>query len=393
MLSAPAASPQDGSAVIHYESQPALAAAVAGTGADIVRGQSPDPFYAPGIDGSTTFYPPTYVPDGGTTVTPGADPFAQAAPYPTPILSDPWLGGTAGLPYASPVVGPLGVYTFGLNGPRPYQMGWTDRVSMEFLPQQGTSNPNVGNLEVFGVDFEKEWVAPFNYNWIFAIAPQFSFRTFEGPRGIAPPVFNFPQLPGSAYRFGLNMKVATPQFNGWSGEFGFNPAFATDFEKSMNSEAYQWNAHAVAFWQWSPQWTWAIGAAYWDRVDDIILPYAGFVWTPDQFWKFTMVFPRPRIDYFIGTPFGVATWIYVGGEYHVESYQIAMQNLGGAVDLKSEVQLEDWRAFGGLRWEAGKYVAFVEAGAVLGRNVEYSRYGFMNFDVDDGFYGRMGFQW
>lgn len=382
ILSAASASAQDGPAVIQYESQPELAAAVAGM-ETVIRGQSSDPFYAPGTAGSTTFYPPTYVPNGGAITQ--ADPFAvQAAPaYPTPILSDPWLGGTAGVPYAAPIVGPQGVYTFGLNGPRPYQFGLTDRVNIGFLPQTSTSNPNVGSLEVFELDFEKEYVTPFNYNWIFAIAPQFNMRSYEGPRGIPAS-----HLPGSVYRFGLNLKVATPQFNGWSFEAGFNPAVASDLSKSLSSDAWLFDAYGVGFWQWSPQWTWVIGAAYWDRVDDIILPYAGFVWTPDQFWNVTLVFPRPRVDYFIGTPFGVATWVYVGGEYHVEAYEISMSPLPG----KTRFQSADVRAFGGLRWEAGKYVAFVEAGGVLAREVDYARFG-TDFDVNDGFYSRMGFRW
>lgn len=388
ILSAPGASAPAGPSVIGYHSQSALAAAVSGGNTDIVvRGQTPgsDPFYAPGIDGSTTFYPPTFAPDGGTTVTPNTDPFsAQAAPaYPSPILSDPWLGGSAGLPYASTATPPLGMYTFGLNGPRPYQYGWTDRLNVGFLPQQKTNSPNVGSLEIFELDFEKEWVTPCYNNWVFAVAPQFDMRTLDGPQGIP-----LSHLPGSVYRFGLNLKLATPQVNGWSAEVGFNPAIATDFRTALSSDGWLFDAYGVAFWQWSPTWTWALGAAYWDRVNQIVLPYAGFVWTPDQFWKFTLVFPRPRIDYFVGTPWGVATWLYVGGEYHVEAYEVSMQPAMG----HTRVQFRDWRAFGGLRFEAGKYVAFAECGGVLGRAVNYDSIG-NDFNINNGFYSRVGFRW
>jgi hypothetical protein len=84
----------------------------------------------------------------------------------------------------------------------------------------------------------------------------------------------------------------------------------------------------------------------------------------------------------------VATWIYVGGEYHVEAYEVSMQPLPG----HTRVQIRDWRAFGGLRFESGKYVAFVEAGGVLGRQVDYDSIG-TDFNIDNGFYSRVGFRW
>ncbi|REJ86832.1 MAG: hypothetical protein DWQ34_26490 [Planctomycetota bacterium] len=368
----------------------------------VVRGQSPyvaAPLTGPQMQGNTTtLYPPTYAPDGTTypTYDPAlgtSDPFAAPVdPYqPAPIGSDPWLGNQAVppgayAPYAAPAGIPQGFYTFGLNGPRPYRYGCAERVNVGWLPSVGTSGPDVGNFGIFEVDVEKEYVTPVNYNWVFTVGPQFNFRAWDGPtNGAVGPS----HLPGQAYRFGLNLKLATPQYGGWSGEVGFTPAIATDFEASFGSDTLFYDAHAVAFWQWSPQWTWALGAAYWDRVDNIVLPYAGVVYAPNDYWEFRLVFPKPRISYFLGTPYGVATWVYVGAEYNVEAYHIALSPPG----VDTRVQVTDWRAYGGLRFEAGQYASFIEAGASLGREVEFDHPAGADFDVDNGFFTRLGLRW
>jgi hypothetical protein len=388
ILSSLTASDPDAAASV-YQPRGVFSAALAGAEGDlIVRGQSPygsDPLLVPGGESVTTFYPQTYAPDA--TVQPyGLAP--SGGYYPAPITSDPWLGGGAvsPAPYAAPAPygAAPGLYTFGLNGPRPYKFGWTDRVNIGYLPREGTSNPNVGNFEIFEVDMEKEWIVPLTQTWVLGVAPQFNYRAWEGPLSPA----DFAHLPGSVYRFALNFKLATPQYAGWSAEFGFNPAIATDLESGLESDGVLFDAYGVAFWQWGPQWTWALGAAYWDRVDDIILPYAGFIYTPNDYWEFRLVFPQPRISFFLGTPFAVPMWAYVGAEYHVEAYQVDVAFTG----VTTRVQYEDWRVFGGLRFETGALTSFIEVGGALAREVEFEKAG-TDFEVDDGLFARLGLRW
>ena len=88
----------------------------------------------------------------------------------------------------------------------------------------------------------------------------------------------------------------------------------------------------VVFLRASPQLMIALGAAYWKRVDDIVLPYAGVVWTPNDYWEFRLMFPKSRISYFLGNWWGAATWVYGGVEYNVEAYQIDLTSPGGQAD-------------------------------------------------------------
>lgn len=345
----------------------------------VVRAQSPDPggpLVGP-PQGVSSYYQPAYPaqPYGG-----GGNPFASPAQpiYPSP-LQDPFSGGMQ--PYMTPGA-PGNYYMRGINGPQPQLYGWRDRLDFTFLPSEGTSNPNVGNFESFGIDLEMQYTQPVWGNWTFGLTPQFNYRSWQGPQSPAS------DLPGGVFRFGLDLLLRTPTVNGWTLEFGFDPSIATDFNSSIDRDAVLLDGHIVGFWQWTPQFTAVLGALYWDRVDHIVLPYAGAIWTPNDIWEFQLVFPKPRITAFLGTPLGIPTWIYGGAEYHVEAYGISPGNFVGS----TRVQMADWRATGGIRWETGRMSTFLEAGYIFDRKVDFKSIG-TDFNINSGFIGRVGFRY
>ncbi len=362
----------------------------------VVRAQD-SPFYGSGT-------PPTYAPGTGTPTYPGAtaqgtiSPFGgttlpptyQAAqPFGGPgMTSDPWVGGGGvQIPNANPFANSAsGMYGFGINGIQPYRFGWSSRYDVGVLADEGTMGPSgarFGGWGIVEVDIEKELVTPIWNNHILSIAPQFNYRSWEGPTipGLG--------LNGGMYRFGLGLKLATPDYGGWNAEVGFNPGYATDFDNTDTSDAMQWDGHAVLFWRMNPTWMWAFGAAYWDRVDDIIVPYAGAVWTPNDTWEFRLVFPKPRISMFLGTPNGVPTWLYVRGEYHVEQYAVQGQS---AAAPKLKIQTEDWRVLSGLRFETGAVTTFAEVGWVFERDFKFDVPGLQG-QLHSGLIGRVGLRY
>lgn len=312
----------------------------------------------------TTFYQSPY----------GTDPYAQSfgqPGYQGNLSGDPWAGGVA--PYAAPV--------YGVNGPQPHQFGIKNSVDVLFMPSGKATAPGMGGLDIFGVDIESRLTAPMGNAWIFQIAPQFGYRSFAGPNSIPAG----PELPPNAYRFGMDFVLQSPSANGWSFEFAFDPTVGTDFDH-LSSDAIMYDGRAVAYWTWAPQLTWVLGAQYWDRVDDIVIPYAGMIWTPNQLWELQLVFPKPRVSVFLGTPLGVATWMYASAEYHVEAYEM----WSTATLTAQRVQFQDWRVMGGFRWDTGWVQSFAEAGYVFDRNIE-DKHGF-DYGIGSGFIGRVGFK-
>ena len=281
-------------------------------------------------------------------------------------VNDPFLYGP------DPVLGgPGGTTLSGVNGPQPYRLGFTPRFEATYLGRSGTSGPNVGKFQTTNFDVELSHTMPVGPGWALTNTAQGGVRLWEGPTAV--------DLPGAVYQLGWDFKLATPLAGPWSLQLGFNPSINTDFADSLGREAINLDANAMLFYRASPQLMWVLGAGYWDRVDNILIPYAGAVWNPNDLWEFRLLFPKARASYFLGNIGPAAHWIYATGEYHVESYQIDSPGIG-----RNQVQIQDWRVGLGLRSDHGWFDKSLEVGYVFGRQVEFLR-ATPGFDIKDSF--------
>lgn len=301
----------------------------------VFRGQGPSTFETPAIS------PPGYDPNtpsfGGNL----RDPF---------LYGDPVIGAPEGSTLLS-----------GVNGPQPYRFGFTPRMDYTYLPPAGTQAPGNGRFDSNEFNVELAHVQQVGPGWIFTNTPQAGVRLWNGP--------GTPDLPGSVYRLGWDFTLATPIVGLWSMQLDFNPSINTDFQSGLARESLNLDGNAMLFYRANPQWMFVIGAGYWDRVDKIILPYAGVVWNPNDLWELRLLFPKSRISYFVGNIGNAAHWLYATGEYHVESYQIDQPG----ISEHQQIQIQDWRLALGLRSDHQTYDKFIEVGFVFGRNVDFLR--------------------
>lgn len=298
------------------------------------------------------------------------DPFA-----PSYDSANPWTSPT--VPGYSPYA-PFGSSYGGMFGPQPYRFGLVPRLDVSYIPEADLENINAG-VEMFDVDTEFRYNSPFSYGWVLTQAFQFNYRnwSFAGP--------GIPLSDLNLYRFAWDLRLVTPEVLGWQWEFGFNPSINTDFEHRLTSDAWNFDGHMMAFYRIDPTTQLVLGVGYWDRRDDVVIPYAGLILMPTDRWELRLLFPKARISYFLGNFGGGNHWIYVTGEYRVESYQIEIPTI---VD-RSQIQYEDWRLALGIRSDHGFFDKYLEVAWVLGRNVEFRR-GLPKYDVDDGVMIRAG---
>ena len=339
---------------------------------------SPTPDFVQAIRGQSPMYemPPAVAPTVQQLVAPPVIPVNQPSlwnPMGTAGGFDPFLSPPGAV---APGMAAGGVQT-GLNGPQPYRFGWTSRGDLTFLPAEGTGTP-MGSMEITGIDASLQYTAPVAPSWLFSFTQEFGTRFWQGPSG---PI----GLPGTVYRVGWDLELATPSNGPVSMQLGFNPSLNSDFETSPGSDAWNLDGRAMLFFRNSPHLMWVLGAGYWDRVDDMVIPYAGLVFTPNDLWEWRLLFPEARISYFLGNIHGYNKWIYANFEYHVESYEIDRQ----PGNLTEQIQLEDYRILLGLRMESGPVVTFIEGGWVFGREVSFGG-STPGFDIDTGFIGRVG---
>ncbi|MBA3316313.1 MAG: hypothetical protein M3552_21095 [Planctomycetota bacterium] len=361
----------------------------------VIRAQSADsPYYdeLPPSGGSLPQYPytptaPSYPAPGSTLPgnpptfgDPSAVPGGYGAPgdYGSPVGPapyDPFLGQMP--PGTAPA---NGAYQYGVNGPKPYRFGPQPRVDVGYIAPASATN-GYHNVEVFEFDSDMPIASPLSNGDVFTFTPQFDMRLFDGPT--SPP--GAPGFPNDLYRFGWDFSYAWKDPMGaWSGELAFNPSINTDFEKSLTIDSVNWDARGIAFFQASPTLTVALGALYWDRVDDRILPYAGVIWLPNDRWELRLVFPEPRISYFAGYMWGKPTWVYARAEYDVEAYEVEVPE-----GQHNQLEMRDWRFLIGARKEQGWGESFIEAGWVFDRKVEYAHTA-PGFNMGEAFIFRSG---
>jgi hypothetical protein len=344
----------------------------------VVRGQNPtydeDPQLSPDLNRAPVMLPPA----------------AQPAPWSQPQMQWPgagmlapngWPGGPA--PNASVV---------GVNGPQPFRFGWQTRFDIGYLPTQSVSKNNaLGSLGIFETNLEMRYTAPIPGQWILSVAPQFNLRGWDGPSS---PADNRPRLDGEAIRFGSDFRLTSPTVGPSTFELGFTPAFSSDTERSPTSDAWSFDGYGALQIRTSPRWLVVIGALFWDRVNDHVLPYGGLVYTPNGVFEARLLFPRADVSVFVGAPWGVPQWLYLATEYHVEAWEVETPVLGAAAGGRKadRFEMEDWRLLFGLRSESVGVSSFLEAGWVFGRHGDFLNTN-ADFDISSGFITRFGVRW
>lgn len=336
------------------------------------------------------------LPWGGSALgeaSPWVSPAASARLAQQPYYSDPFLepngvspdGTPQGTgPYGTPPIydrfgGPMSIS--GLNGPQPFRYGWKPRLDAGYLPGENVSRGQ-GEFAIFELDTEFRNTVPVSDGSAFSVAPQVGLRTWESPT-----LVGFGDLPNVVYHLGSDFEYSTSASGPWSYSLGFTPSINTDFESSLGSDAFNFDARALLFYRQSMQWMYVLGVGYLDRVHNYVLPYVGAVWTPTDRTELRLMFPESRISHYIGNYFSDDKWVYASAGFHVESYQIEIDYPGFSRD--EQIELRDWRAVIGLRSENDYISTFIEGGIVFDRQVDF-RHGTSDFEIDSGLILRGG---
>ncbi len=265
------------------------------------------------------------------------------------------------------------------------------------MPREGTEG-RLGQYGATELDIELEFSGLFMPGWLFSFTQIADTRWWDGPsdRGVdevpGPPVI--PAIPGNGlpprvHKIGWDLELATMNQGGYSAQLAFTPSLATDFDSGVDSDSWQFDGRGVIYYQY-PGMTIALGAGYWDRVKDRVIPYAGVIFKPDTMWEWQLMFPQSRISVFLGNSGGTSSWMYTKAEYHVEAYDVTLQRTHLASPVRDQVEFEDYRLLLGFRSEALQYSSFIEAGWVFGRKTRFAG-STPGFSIGDGFIARAGF--
>lgn len=279
-----------------------------------------------------------------------------------------------------------GGMTFGAHSSlQPYRLNaWTGRVEGGFMAAERTEGRQ-GEFGVTELDIELEFSGLYMPGWISSFTQIIDTRWWDGP---SDPVVPGNGLPARVYRIGWDLEMATIKQGGYSAQLAFTPSLATDFDNGVDSDTWQFDGRAIIYYQY-PGMTVALGAGYWDRVRDRVIPYVGVIFKPDTIWEWQLMFPESRISVFMGNYGGNSSWMYTRAEYHVEAYDVTVQRTPGAASVRDQIELKGYRLMMGFRSETLQYSSFIEAGWVFSRDVVFAGRT-PGYGIGDGFMIRTG---
>jgi hypothetical protein len=172
-------------------------------------------------------------------------------------------------------------------------------------------------------------------------------------------------LPSELYDAALEVRHLRPIGNRWTLDLAVTPGVYGNTETSESKLRVQ--GRAIGIYQWRSRTKAALGIVYLDREDVSLLPAVGLIWTPVDYLKFDLLFPKPRIalrGYCDGC---AAWWLYLGGEFGGGSWGVTRAD--GAGDV---VTLRDIRLLVGMERKSQLVSFRVEMGYVFDRELEYA---------------------
>jgi hypothetical protein len=250
-------------------------------------------------------------------------------------------------------------FPFPTPGPYPYRIGWSKYDDITVMPSEPTEGV-AGSLQTVEWNASIQYSQPIFDGWLFTWTGVANTGYLSGPSGVA--------LAGELDHLAADFELTTPEAGPWRWQIGFTPQMASDFQRSLNSNAYNFDGRAVLYYQASPTLTVALGAAFWNRVTDRVVPQAGIIWLPDDRWELRLLLPKSQISYRLGEVWGAPVWVYTSLEYTVNAYQVNIED----TRFKDRMETSDYRLLAGLTAQCGRFNGFVEGGLIFHRHVRFA---------------------
>lgn len=175
--------------------------------------------------------------------------------------------------------------------------------------------------------------------------------------------------------------------DGWIIDLAVTPGLYADDHSLDESDAIRVNGRGMGIYEASPQLKYLLGAAYWNGLENPVVPIAGVVYTPDDDRSYDFVFPRPKFSWRLPNspvPGTDEYWFYIMAEFGGAIWAI---DQNGSPETFS---YRDWRALMGFEHKIiGDVSRRIEFGYVFNRHVDFSD-GPQDAHIDDTLLVRVG---
>jgi hypothetical protein len=345
---------------------PAAAPATEAFGAPKARAASPSraPYLGPpaGIDGPDTLPPPA-----GSVPLDGVEP---------EIILPGETGDEhlvlPGIPVEA--AAPMDHLVFGAPQKiNPYKNGFFQKLSLAADWLGNSSDPSDLGLTEIETFVQVGLPAPI-IEWPLLVTPGFNLTTINGP--------TITDLPPRLYLAYVDLMWLPKIVNGYTLLLSVVPSVFGDFD----AHQFRLTGKGLLIVDCIPNRLQFVGGVlYLNRENIRLLPAGGFIWTPTDWTRFELIFPKPKLALRYNVGPGFEDWIYSTAEFGGNTWPIIRSD-----GLRDNVTYLDYRILVGFERKLQGGAGYrLEAGYVFGRSIAFTS-GMGNFDPQDTFMLRGG---
>lgn len=332
----------------------------------------PPPTYGQPAFGQPSYGQPGYgqQPGFGTTILPPAAYPPEAYPsnspttlFPGGLFSGGMMAGTQGTPFSSlRFMQPRLQHGWirGGDGDRSLDMNETDVALTFAFPQFLYSSQPL------------------------YVTPAFGLTLLNGPHSSTGA-----DLPGQVYSGTLSADWQSDPAQMFSIDLGLTLGMYSDFDTNI-SDSFRVLGRGVGHFRITPYSTLKGGVHVISRNRHSVLPAVGLLYTPNQYTRYDLFFPEPKLSHYTTTLGTQDIWCYISGEYGGGTWTVERDS-----GLHERVDINDIRVMLGIEWgrsdliRNGQRTGFAEFGVVFNRELYYKSRS-VNIDPHETFMIRLG---
>jgi hypothetical protein len=205
--------------------------------------------------------------------------------------------------------------------------------------------------------------------WPLVITPGYNMTFIDGP--------TVTDLPPRLYLAYVDLMWLPTVVHRWTALVAVAPSVFGDFEAGE----FRLTGKGLVIFDWVPERLQLVaGVLYLNRENIRLLPAGGLIWTPADWARFELLFPKPKLGLRYHTGTGYEDWLFATAEFGGNTWPIVR-----ASGLEDNVTYLDYRLILGIeRKLAGGAGYRLEGGYVFGRSIEFTS-GNGDFDPQNTF--------
>jgi len=237
-----------------------------------------------------------------------------------------------------------------------YKSGFFQKLSLAATWMGNSSDPADLGLTEFETFVQVGLPAPI-IEWPLLVTPGFNLTMIDGP--------TVTDLPPRLYLAYVDLMWLPQIVRGYTLLLSVVPSVFSDFD----AHEFRLTGKSLLIVDIVPERLQFVGGVLYLNRDNIrLLPAGGFIWSPADWTRFELIFPKPKLAVRINIGPGFEDWIYTTAEFGGNTFPII--RTGGEQD---NVTYNDYRILTGFERKLDGGAGYrLEAGYVFGRTITFT---------------------